>query len=172
MSYLWCLVLGVPCLISLRQDQGWAGGSYTVRSNASWAMVTWWPPLPMNKQVRVKTLTFLQPRWRAVMIMEYWLKTITFLVSELDTWSWCSILRNYNLITVLNIVTDYLWDMKWWGFHCKLFLCNDRWRFNWTCSLPLWFCCLSPITFLQSVYLTKHADIYDGEGPYNWHGYS
>ena len=53
---------GGPCLMSV------GGGGCTVRSSASWVMVTWGPPLPCKQTNASENITFPQLRWRAVKV--------------------------------------------------------------------------------------------------------
>ena len=53
---------GVTCLVSRGGDEARA---CTVRSNASWVMVTWGPTLNRMTET-TENITFLQLRWRAV----------------------------------------------------------------------------------------------------------
>ena len=57
-----------PSLIS-GEGQSWAGGVCTMRSNASWLMVTWGPPCVQTHTC--ENNTFPQIRWRVVITMKY-----------------------------------------------------------------------------------------------------
>ena len=64
------LVEGGPCTVrshvgGREAGPGLAGGGVTVRSNASWVMVTWYH-LPRGQTDTIEIITFPQLRWRAV----------------------------------------------------------------------------------------------------------
>ena len=55
---------GVPCLMS---EGRWGPLVSTVRANASWVMVTWGPPSPVDRQTDIyESITFPQRCWQAV----------------------------------------------------------------------------------------------------------
>ena len=62
--FLYELLKTLPSHNFVGRGQGQRGDPCTVRSNASWVMVTWWPPV--NGQTRLKTLPSRNFCWQAV----------------------------------------------------------------------------------------------------------